>query len=113
MIEIVMPAIWLCFAAYLIWYFTSAKNYAAITPKEAKMLWKIHKQNARCNGKRCTEIKRKNKTIGFQCTCGYRHVQKRPIVYSKPITVSKIPDPSDSPMGSVIMPYSTVRTNLE
>ncbi|MGB9693363.1 MAG: hypothetical protein ACPLYF_00800, partial [Fervidobacterium sp.] len=29
-------------------------------------------------------IKRRGKIIGFKCECGYKHIQKRPIVASTP-----------------------------
>jgi hypothetical protein len=84
MMEIIMVALWVCFAAYMTWYFTSAKNYAPITSKEARILWKIHKHNIRCDARKWREIKRGGKTIGFECECGYKHVQKRPIVATAP-----------------------------
>jgi hypothetical protein len=79
MLEILMPTAWACFALYVIWYFTSAKDYAPLTPKEAELLWKIHRQKAGCNMNKWREIRRKGKLVGFECACGYRHVQKRPI----------------------------------
>jgi hypothetical protein len=83
--EILMFALWTCFAVYATWYFTSAKHYAPITHDEARTLWKIHKQIIRCDGRKWREIRHGNKVVGFQCECGYRHIQKRPIVVSAPI----------------------------
>lgn len=84
MLEIITGALWICLAAYATWYFTSAKNYAPITPNEARILWKIHKRNIRCVARKWREIKRGDKIIGFECECGYKHVQKRPIVANTP-----------------------------
>ena len=84
MIEIMMVGLWVCFSAYVTWYVTSAKKYAPITLKEARMLWKIHKRNIRCDATKWREIKRGGKTIGFECECGYKHVQRRPIVANMP-----------------------------
>lgn len=84
MIELMVIIIWICFIAYATWYFTSAKHYAPLTPKEAKLLWKIHKQAAECSSRRWREIRRGKKIIGFACECGYKYMQKRPIVTSKP-----------------------------
>jgi len=87
MIEIIGLIVWTLFVAYATWYVTKAKNYAPITHIEARMLWMIHKNAHQCNGKRWREIKRRSKTIGFECECGYSHVQLRPIV-------GRIPNPT-------------------
>jgi hypothetical protein len=84
MIEILTFTLWTLFIAYTTWYLTKAKHYAPITHTEARMLWKIHKHTHQCNEKRWREIKRGSKTIGFECGCGYTHVQQRPIVGNLP-----------------------------
>ena len=84
MIEIIAITLWVCFIAYAIWYFTSAKHYVPLTPREARLLWKIHKQTAGCYSKRWREIRRGRKIVGFACECGYKYMQKRPIVASPP-----------------------------
>ena len=84
---IVMPTLWACFATYGAWYFTKAKSYSPITQTEARQLWTIHRHNARCNGKKWQQVKKGKQTIGFQCECGYRHVQKRPLVAHTPATM--------------------------
>ncbi|MDH7564303.1 MAG: hypothetical protein QHH24_05420 [Candidatus Bathyarchaeota archaeon] len=83
-LEMLLIAVWSCLVAYVTWYATSAKHYAPITPQEARLLWKIHVQLAHCNGKRWREMRRGGKTVGFECECGYKHLQKRPIVGSLP-----------------------------
>jgi hypothetical protein len=84
MLEILMWASWIGFTAYSIWYFTKAKHYFPITVNEAKILWKIHKQHIGCVSKKWRVIKRGNNVVGFECECGYRHVQRRPIVSGAP-----------------------------
>ncbi|MCS7113857.1 MAG: hypothetical protein RMJ15_02820 [Nitrososphaerota archaeon] len=84
MIEIIAPIIWAGLIIYIVWYFVGAKHYAPLTHDEAKILWKIHKQNARCPSKMWKEIRRGKKIIGFECECGYRHIQKRPIKSNTP-----------------------------
>ena len=84
MLEIFMSLLWSCFAVYAIWYLTSAKHYAPISFAEARMLWKIHKLNIKCNARKWREIRRGGKTVGFECECGYKHIQKRPIVANMP-----------------------------
>jgi len=85
-LPILMPALWGSFTVYVAWYVAKAKHYFPITPVEAKQLWTIHKETARCNAKKWKQIKRSGKTIGFQCDCGHKHVQKRPIVAHVPTT---------------------------
>ena len=83
-LDILVFTSWTLLVAYATWYFTSAKYYAPLTPNEAKILWKIHKQNINCDGKKWQLIKHHGKIIGFKCECGYKHTQKRPIVASTP-----------------------------
>jgi hypothetical protein len=78
-LEILMPALWVCFTAYAAWYFASAKKYAPLTHKEARILWEIHKQETQCNSSRWHKIRRKDRVIGFKCDCGYKHIQRKPI----------------------------------
>lgn len=87
-LEILVFASWTTLIAYATWYFTSAKYYAPLTLDEAKILWKIHKQNIGCNGRKWQVVKRRGKIVGFKCECGYKHVQRRPIVASIPTTTT-------------------------
>jgi len=84
MFEIIVPAIWTCLAVYGTWYLTSAKQYAPLTPKEAQVLWKIHKRESGCNGKRMQKIRHKGVLVGFQCSCGYKYIKRKPIVNRHP-----------------------------
>ena len=84
MFETLLFTSWVCFALYTIWYLTSAKHYAPLTVDEAKMLWKIHKQNISCDSRMWREIRRGGKIVGFACECGYNYTQKRPIVTNTP-----------------------------
>lgn len=83
---VLMPASWASFTIYIMWYITKAKHYSPITPLEARQLWTIHKETTHCNGQKWRQIKRSDKTIGFQCECGHKHIQKRPIVAHLPTT---------------------------
>jgi len=78
--EILIPILWASFTAFATWCFTSAKKCAPLTLTEVRILWKIHKQNVQCKGKKWRKIVHKNRIIGFECGCGYKHVQKRPII---------------------------------
>lgn len=86
-LNMIMPALWTCFAVYAVWYVTGAKHYYPISPTEARQLWAIHKQTINCNGKKWRLIRRDGTTIGFECDCGHKHVQKRPIIANVPIAL--------------------------
>lgn len=86
---IIMPTLWGCFTVYLAWYFARAKHFSPVTPTEARQLWTIHKRDTRCNGRKWRQVKNGKQTVGFQCECGYRHVQKKPIVAHAPTTLDR------------------------
>jgi hypothetical protein len=68
-----------------VWYVTSAKRSVPITFDDAKTLWEIHKKNTKCTGRKWRPISRRGgKISGFECECGYKYNQKRPIVSSMP-----------------------------
>lgn len=94
-LEILVFTSWTFLVSYATWYLTSAKHYAPLTLDEAKILWKIHKQDINCDGKKLHVIKRRGKIIGFQCECGYKHMQKRPIVATTSV-------PTTNPQTSVL-----------
>jgi len=88
MIDILLisiPAVWVLFASYLVWYLTSAKRHATITFDDAKALWHIHKKNAKCAGHKWRPVSCKSgKISGFECACGYKYAQRRPIISNRP-----------------------------
>ena len=89
MIIIILSIIWAAFASYLLWYVTSAKRSVPITLNDAKALWKIHKKSTKCNGHKWRPTShRGDKIAGFECECGYKYTQKRPLI-------SSMPKPSD------------------
>jgi hypothetical protein len=81
-----MPVVWACLGIYVAWYFGRAKHYSPISAVEAKQLWKIHTQDVQCNGKKWQKVKRGRQIVGFECECGHKHVQKRPIAAHGPVT---------------------------
>lgn len=82
---IIIAAIWASFTGYTVWYVTSAKRNVPITFDDAKTLWKIHKKTAKCAGHKWRPISCSGgKISGFECECGYKYNQKRPIVSSMP-----------------------------
>jgi hypothetical protein len=85
MLEILMFILWGCLTVYVVWYSTLAKHFAPLSPNDARILWKIHKQSVLCSSRKWRVILNGEKIIGFECECGYKHIQKRPIVANKPV----------------------------
>ena len=77
---LIAPTIWASFIAYLVWYLTKAKHYVPISRVEAKQLWAIHIHNNHCNSRKWRQIRHRGRTVGFECGCGFKHLQQRPIV---------------------------------
>lgn len=89
MLTIILPTSWALFVAYLLWYATSAKCNVSITFDDAKALWHIHKKNTSCTGHKWRPVSRRSgKIFGFECECGYKYTQKRPIISSRPRTAT-------------------------
>ena len=86
-ILVIMPALWAGFTAYAVWYVTGAKRYSPLTPAEARTLWHIHHQTVHCDAKRWRKITRRGQIVGFECECGYKHVQKRPLISHPPTSL--------------------------
>ncbi len=83
-IEIIAVTVWTAFVTYATWYFTSAKYSVPLSVDEARMLWRIHKRHVQCDATRWREVKQHGKTIGFECECGFKHLQKRNVVAGPP-----------------------------
>ena len=77
---VLIPTMWLSLGFATAWLLLSAKRVVPLTRKEAETLWKIHKQQTKCRAEGWQEIVRKNKIIGFECECGYNHVQKKHVI---------------------------------
>ena len=61
--------------------FAVTERTVAITVEDAKVIWTLHKQNSRCKCRNWGLLKPKNgKVNGFQCECGYKYVQKKPLL---------------------------------
>jgi len=57
------------------------KRKTPISRKDADVLWKLHKQAAHCPGhRRQLQTGKHGEITGFECQCGYRYTQKRPLV---------------------------------
>jgi len=84
MLDVLMWIFWFVFGAYSFWFLTHAKRSQPLTLDELVILWKIHKQQARCNTP-LSRVKpiidsRSNEFSGFRCECGYEYQSKRLIL---------------------------------
>ena len=84
MLDVLMWILWFLLGAYSFWFVTRAKRSQPLTLDELVTLWKIHKQQARCNTP-LSRVKpiiesRSNEFSGFRCECGYAYQSKRLIV---------------------------------
>jgi hypothetical protein len=86
-LSILMLSTWGCFVVYLSWYVGKVKWCYPITSAEARQLWIIHKRDTHCKGRRWRQLKKGKQTVGFQCDCGYRHTQKRPVLAHAPTAI--------------------------
>lgn len=81
MIEFLVFALWFSLGAYGTWLLVKARQYVALSPREAYILWSIHKREAGCNSPSYLHITQLKKgIIGFKCQCGHDYLSKRPIV---------------------------------
>jgi hypothetical protein len=78
--QLVRLVILLGICLFTVWLLLSAKRVVPLTRKDTETLWKVHKQKTLCRAESWKEITRRNKIIGFECECGHRHVQKKPVV---------------------------------
>jgi len=77
---VLIPGLALAFGFYIAYVFLSAKNDVPMTKEEAETLWKFHKQKDCCKAKTWQEITKKNKLVGYECECGFKHIQKKHLV---------------------------------
>jgi hypothetical protein len=74
---------WTVFAAYASWLVFKAKRNVPITLQEAKTLWHIHKKESACKAHKWEPVSPRGELAkGFKCECGYKYVQKKPLVSS-------------------------------
>ncbi|MBT8171936.1 hypothetical protein KJN74_03605 [Candidatus Bathyarchaeota archaeon] len=77
---VLIPGLALCFGFYIAYIFLSARHVVPMTTNEIETLWKFHKQTKCCKANNWKEITKKKKLIGYECECGHRHVQKKPLI---------------------------------
>ena len=89
MLDVLMWIFWFVFGAYSFWFVTRAKKRQPLTLDDLVILWKIHKQQARCSAP-LSKVKpiidpRSNEFSGFKCECGYRYLSERLIIQRHPL----------------------------
>ena len=77
---VLIPGLALCFGFYIAYVLLSARNVVPMTSEEIDTLWKFHKQTKCCKAETWHEITKKKKVIGYECECGFKHIQKKPLV---------------------------------
>ena len=77
---VLIPGLALCFGFYIGYLLLSARNVVPMTTEEIETLWKFHKQTKCCKAKTWHEITKNKKIIGYECECGFRHIQKKPLI---------------------------------
>ena len=77
---VLIPGLALCFGFYIAYVLLSARNVVPLTNEEIETLWKFHKQTKCCKAKTWDEITKKKKIVGYECECGFRHIQKKPLI---------------------------------
>ena len=77
---VLIPGLALCFGLYIAYVLLSAKNIVPMSEKEAESLWKFHRATKCCGAEKWQKITKRHKLIGFECECGHKHVQKKPLV---------------------------------
>jgi hypothetical protein len=65
----------------------TAKRNVPMTRREVNLLFTLHKQTVHSCGHKMQPLMMKSgKIAGFQCECGFRHIQKRPYFSRSPKT---------------------------
>ncbi len=77
---VLIPGLALCFGFYIAYVLLSAKNVIPMTPEEIETLWKFHKQTKCCKAETWHEITKKKKLIGYECDCGFKQIQTKPLI---------------------------------
>jgi hypothetical protein len=89
MLDVLMWVLWSALGGYSFWFVTHAKRSAPLTLDELVILWKKHKQEAKCRAP-LSRVKpiidpRSDEFSGFKCECGYQYFSKRPLVQRRPL----------------------------
>lgn len=84
MLDVLTWILWAALGGYSFWLVTRAKTSQPLTLDELVILWKKHKQEAKCRAP-LSRVKpiidpRSDQFSGFKCECGYQYTSKRLLV---------------------------------
>jgi hypothetical protein len=77
---VLIPSLALAFGFYIAYILLSARNVFPMTKEEAETLWKFHKQKDCYKAEKWHEVIKRNKIVGYECECGFRHIQNKHLV---------------------------------
>ena len=77
---VLIPGLALCFGFYIAYVLLSARNVVPMTSEGIDTLWKFHKQTKCCKAETWHEITKKKIVIGYECECGFKQIQKKPLI---------------------------------
>jgi hypothetical protein len=105
MLTTILPQIIIgCSAIATAVYLAAAKQNSPITRKDANIIWKLHKQTSLCNSHKMQPLILKNGDMtGFQCQCGYRYIQKRPLLSRTPANLTQNPTNASKTLNGTIV----------
>ena len=89
MLDVLMLILWAVLGGYSFWLVTRAKRSQPLTLDELVLLWKKHKQEAKCRAP-LSRVKpiidpRSDQFSGFKCECGYQYTSKRLLVQRRAV----------------------------
>ncbi len=76
-----IPGVALCLGLYIGYILLSARNVVPMTKDEIDSLWKFHMQTKCCKAKTCHEITKKKKVMVYECECGFKQIQNKPLIH--------------------------------
>jgi hypothetical protein len=77
---VLIPGLALAFGFYIAYILLSARNVVPMTKEEAETLWKFHRQKDCCKAETWKEITKRKKIVGYECECGFKHIQNKHLV---------------------------------
>jgi len=81
--------VWFALGAYIFWFAFYAKTLQPLT-YELVILWKLHKQQTRCNVpiSKVQPLLHEKEFVVFRCGCGYKYSSNRLVTQKPRVDVS-------------------------
>ncbi|MFC1486711.1 hypothetical protein ACFLRN_03355 [Thermoproteota archaeon] len=77
---VLIPGVALTLVFFVAYLLVSAKHSIPLSVDEIETLWKAHKQSTYCKADNWIGITKKQEMIGYKCECGYKQIQKKPLL---------------------------------